>query len=362
MVSICGPVWVRPVSDRLAALPAPSVMVAAVEVDRGHRQVGGVLPGPNRVAEGQRVGAGAARIGRGAAVVERQRRRAARDRHRLAHVERQRDGLAGVEIAARRRLRHRRYVGDRGVDLRAGLGQAGERQAGGVAGAVSDGCRVEVDRGHRQGGGVLPGRDRVAEGQRHGAGAAGIGRGAAIVERQRRRAARHRHRLAQVERQRDRLAGVEVAARGAIPPTTDDRRRVVSICGPVWVRPVSDRLAALPAPSVMVAAVEIDRGCLQGRSVLPGADRVAEGQRIGARAAGIGRGAAIVERQRRRAARNRHRLAHVERQRDRLAGVEVAARRRLRKRRDRRRRGVDLRAGLGQAGAATGWRHCRRRR
>ena len=34
---------------------------------------------------------------------------------------------------------------------------------------------------------------------------------------------------------------------------------VVSICGPLWVRPVSDRLAALPAPSVMVAAVEIDR-------------------------------------------------------------------------------------------------------
>ena len=25
---------------------------------------------------------------------------------------------------------------------------------------------------------------------------------------------------------------------------------VVSICGPVWVRPVSDRVAALPAPSV----------------------------------------------------------------------------------------------------------------
>ena len=34
---------------------------------------------------------------------------------------------------------------------------------------------------------------------------------------------------------------------------------VVSICGPVWVRPVSDRLAVLPAPSVMRRAVEIDR-------------------------------------------------------------------------------------------------------
>ena len=77
VVSICGPLWVRPVSDRLAALPAPSVMVARVEIDRGGRQVGGVLSGRHRVAEGQRAGAGAAGVGRGAAVVERQRRRAA---------------------------------------------------------------------------------------------------------------------------------------------------------------------------------------------------------------------------------------------------------------------------------------------
>ena len=54
---------------------------------------------------------------------------------------------------------------------------------------------------------------------------------------------------------------------------------VVSICGPVWVRPVSDRLAALPAPSCDGAAVEIDRGGGQRRGVLPGANRVAEGQR-----------------------------------------------------------------------------------
>ena len=38
VVSICGPVWVRPVSDRLAALPAPSVIGGAVEIDRGRRQ------------------------------------------------------------------------------------------------------------------------------------------------------------------------------------------------------------------------------------------------------------------------------------------------------------------------------------
>ena len=84
-------------------------------------------------------------IGRGAAVVERQRRRAARDRHRLAHVDRQRDGLAGVEVASRRdagaRRRHRRYRRRRGVDLRAGLGQAGQREVGGIAGAVGDGRR-----------------------------------------------------------------------------------------------------------------------------------------------------------------------------------------------------------------------------
>ena len=45
----------------------------------------------HRVAEGQRIGAGAARIGRGAATVERQRRGAARNRHRLAQVEREGD-------------------------------------------------------------------------------------------------------------------------------------------------------------------------------------------------------------------------------------------------------------------------------
>ena len=179
-------------------------------VDPGHRQRRGVLPERHRVAEGQRTGARAADIGGGAAIVERQRRRAGHG-HRFAHVERQRQYLAGTVIARGRCDRgHRRR---RGVDLRAGLGQAGERQAGGIAGAVRDGCRVEVDRGRRQGGGVLPGGDRVAEGQRVGARAARVGRGAAVVERQRRRAARNRHRFAHVERQRDGLAGIEIAAR-----------------------------------------------------------------------------------------------------------------------------------------------------
>ena len=101
MVSICGPLWVRPVSERLAALPAPSVIGCRVEIDRGGREGRRVLPGADGVAEGQRIGAGAAGIGGGAAVVEGQRRRAARDRHASLEVERQRDGLAGIEIAAR---------------------------------------------------------------------------------------------------------------------------------------------------------------------------------------------------------------------------------------------------------------------
>ena len=53
------------------------------------------------------------------------------------------------------------------------LGQAGEREVGGIAGAVGDGCRVEIDGGGGEGRGVLPGGDGVAEGERIGAGAAG---------------------------------------------------------------------------------------------------------------------------------------------------------------------------------------------
>ena len=32
---------------------------------------------------------------------------------------------------------------------------------------------------------------------------------------------------------------------------------VVSICGPLWVRPESDKLAALPAPSVTLAELRL---------------------------------------------------------------------------------------------------------
>ena len=49
-------------------------------------------------------------------------------------------------------MMRRRY----GVDLRAGLGQAGEREIGGIAGAVGDGRRIEIDRGGREGGVFCP--------------------------------------------------------------------------------------------------------------------------------------------------------------------------------------------------------------
>ena len=107
-----------------------------------------------------------------------------------------------------------------GVDLRAALGQAGEREVGGIAGAVGDGRGVEIDGGGGEGRGVLPGGDGVAEGQRIAAGAARIGGGAAVVEGERRRAARDRHRLAEVECQRDGLAGIEVAARRRLGQAT----------------------------------------------------------------------------------------------------------------------------------------------
>jgi hypothetical protein len=42
-----------------------------------------------------------------------------------------------------------------------------------------------------------------------------------------------------------------------VAATEDTAGAVVSICGPVWVRPVSDKLAALPAPSLMVAVLRL---------------------------------------------------------------------------------------------------------
>ena len=188
-----------------------------------------------------------------------------------------------------------------------------------------------------------------------------IGGDAAIVEGQRRGAAGDRDRLVQVEREGDGLAGVEVAGWRATRSSDAMVGVVVSICGPLWVRPESERLAALPAPSLIVAELRLTAVAARLGGVLPGTDGVAEGQRIGAGAAGIGGGAAVVEGERRGAAGDRHRLVQVERQRDRLAGIEIAAGRRL---------GQATRwsawwcRSAGRSGSgrrARDWRHCRRR-
>ena len=149
-------------------------------------------------------------------------------------------------------------------------------RVGGIAGAVLDGRPVEIERRSPPGRRCSARRHRVAEGQRIGAGAAGIGRGAAVVERQRRRAAGNRHRLAQVQGQRDHVAGIEIAiaARGRSrcqtpPPMT--RRAVVSICGCRSGGHRSRKLAALPAPSLTVAPLRLNGGRRQVGGVLPGA-------------------------------------------------------------------------------------------
>ena len=97
--------------------------------------------------------------------------------------------------------------------MRSALGQAGEREVGGIAGAVGDGRRVEIDGSRGEGRRILAGADGVAEGQRVGAGASGVGGGAAIVEGQRRGATRDGDRFIEVKREGDGLAGIEVAAR-----------------------------------------------------------------------------------------------------------------------------------------------------
>ena len=165
----------------------------------------------------------------------------------------------------------------RGVDLQR-AGRVGHRagEIGGIAGAVRDGRPVEIERRHRQVGGVLRRRHRVAEGQRIGAGAAGIGGGAAVVERQRRRAAGNRHRLAQVQGQRDHLAGIEIAMPLPSMPVPDVATDatvgvVVSICGPVGLV-TGERQVGGVAGAVLSCAVEIDavaarRRCSAGATV-----------------------------------------------------------------------------------------------
>ena len=88
-----------------------------------------------------------------------------------------------------------------GVDLRAALGETGEREIGGIAGAVGDGRGVEIDGGGGERRGVLAGGHGVAEGERIAAGAARIGGDAAIIERERRRAAGDRDGFIEIEGQ-----------------------------------------------------------------------------------------------------------------------------------------------------------------
>ena len=75
-------------------------MVAALALTAVTARSDVFWPAADRIAEGQRTGAGAAHVSRNTAVIERQRRRAAGDRHRLAHIERQRHDLASIEIAS----------------------------------------------------------------------------------------------------------------------------------------------------------------------------------------------------------------------------------------------------------------------
>ena len=148
-MSICRvPAGLVTAPVRLAALPAPSLIVAALRLTAVTARSAVFCPAANRVAEGQRAGARAARVGRGAAVVEGQRRCAARNRHRLAQVQRQRHHAAGCQVAGARRdagagRHHRRHRGCRGVDLQ-GAGRVGHRagEIGGIAGAIRDGRRI----------------------------------------------------------------------------------------------------------------------------------------------------------------------------------------------------------------------------
>ena len=99
---------------------------------------------------------------------------------------------------------------------------------------------------------------------------------------------------------------------------------VVSICSvPAGLATAPVRLAALPAPSLTVAELRLTAVTARSAVFWP-AHRVAEGQGIAAGAAAIGRGAAVVEGQRRDAARHRHGTAQIERQRHHAAGRKVA--------------------------------------
>ena len=203
-----------------------------VQVERGHRKVAGVIAGANRVTEGQRIAAGAAGVARRTAIVERQRRHPAGNRHHLTHVDGERDDMARIQVtiaapvnsAARcrnrwHRWRHRIDLQDAGrVDHRA-------CHVGAVAGRVADRRPVQVERGHRKVAGVIAGANRVTEGQRIAAGAAGVARRTAIVERQRRHPAGNRHHLTHVDGERDDMARIQVTIAAPVDSAARCRNR-----------------------------------------------------------------------------------------------------------------------------------------
>ena len=167
----------------------------AVGIEAGDGEVRCVLPGGDRVGEGERARSRAARIGGCSAIVQNQRRTATGDRHRFVERDRQRDDLARVEIAS--------AIGDAGA-----------------------GRRDRRDRRPRRGGDDA--RRRVA---RRGAGRIGDGDGEAGGDSAaRRHLMRGRREDESVERRRHRARGAADsvhASRGVIGAAAEVRQRAV---------------------------------------------------------------------------------------------------------------------------------------
>ena len=70
-----------------------------MEIERGDREVGGILPGSHRVAEGESVAARATGVGGRPAVVKGQCWCSAGNRHRFIHGEGQCHGMARIKVA-----------------------------------------------------------------------------------------------------------------------------------------------------------------------------------------------------------------------------------------------------------------------
>src|SRR5581483_5923754 len=341
-----------------------------VQRQRGRRavvEVGGVLARSDRVREGERRAAGARAVGRRRAVRECENRGAG-DGDVLAEGDGDRDRLAGLVGA----------VGGRGADARdGGRGRVvdegaarGARVAGAVGGANGDrvGVAVREVRGRRrrvcprrragggvveEGGGAEAGAVPVVAGavldgdRRRGDGGAAtaVGGGAGEVRGQRGRV------VARAVRGRGRHGGgrvgrvdldVLLAAERARPADRRQGERRVVGCR------VLDR-AAVQGQRAGGRVVEVGR-------VLAGGDRVGEGERGAAGAAAVARGTARVQCELRRAG-DGDVLAEGDGDRDRLAGLVGAVRRRGADARHRRRgRVVDEgpRRGARVAGAVGG--------